>query len=719
MVMDNKKREEIISRRIAEALSLEQRYVSRVIALLDEGNTIPFIARYRKEVSGGMTDEQLRLLGEKLSFNRNLESRREDIHRFLDEQGVLTPELEKSIQQAQSVTDLEDIYRPFKPKKRTRATMAREKGLEPLAMLILEGQEDPEKAAPRFMDEEKDVLTADAALAGARDIIAEQISDEPKLRPVLRSFMLKEGFIVTSDRSKETSIYEMYYNYREPCRKVQPHRILAINRGEREEFLNVKIEVPEAKAFSIIQKFYQKNNSTANAKLQLDEAIRDSWKRLLFPSLEREIRSELSQKAEEQAIRVFQGNLRSLLMIPPVRGKRIMALDPGLRTGCKIACVDERGKLLETAVIYPIPPYNQKEKSTRVILALLEKHALNAIAIGNGTGGRETEMFVVDLMEEHNKEIAYTVVNEAGASVYSASKLGQAEFPDLDVSERSAISLARRVQDAMAELVKIDPRSIGVGQYQHDVNQKKLTAVLAGSVESCVNQVGVDLNTASPALLEHVAGINKTVAGNIVAYRENNGPFNSRKELTKVPKLGPAAFKQCAGFLRIPTAENYLDRSAVHPESYETAKKVMTMIGIAPEELGQEKTIPQVPIGELAETLQVGEPTLRDILEEFKKPGRDPRDDLPQPVFKKGILNIEDLKENMEIQGVVRNVVDFGAFVDIGVHADGLVHISELSNRFVKHPLDVVKVGDIVNVRVLSVDTQKKRIALSMKTVSA
>ena len=711
--------EEIISRRIAEALNLDQRHVLKVVELLDEGNTIPFIARYRKEVSGGMTDEELRLLVEKLSLNRNLENRRADIHRFLDEQGVLTPELETSIQKASNVTELEDIYRPFKPKKRTRGTTAREKGLEPLAQLILKGQKDPEDAAPQFIDEEKEVLTAPAALAGARDIIAEIVSEEPKLRPALRSFVFKDGFIVTNVRSKESGPYEMYYDYREPCRKVQPHRILAMNRGEREEILNIKIEVDETKAFPMIQAFYKQNNVTTNAELQLDEAIKDSWKRLLFPSLEREIRSELTQKAEEQAIRVFRENLRSLLMIPPVRGKRILAMDPGLRTGCKIACVDERGKLLETAIIFPIPPRNQKEKASRTVLALLEKHALNAIAIGNGTGGRETEMFVVELLEAHQQEVAYTVVNEAGASVYSASKLGQAEFPHLDVSERSAVSLARRVQDAMAELVKIDPRSIGVGQYQHDVNQKKLTVVLEGVVESCVNQVGVDLNTASPALLEHVAGINKTVAVNIVSYRENNGPFNSRKELKKVPKLGPAAFKQSAGFLRISTAENYLDRTAVHPESYDTAEKLMHLIGIGPEELGQGGTIPQVNIGELAEALKVGEPTLRDILEEFKKPARDPRDDLPQPVFKKGIMNMEDLKDNMEIQGVVRNVVDFGAFVDIGVHVDGLVHISQLSNRFIKHPLDVVKVGDIVNVRVLSVDTGKKRISLSMKEASS
>lgn len=713
--MENKNTEEIISQRIAAALNLKASHVARVMALFDEGNTIPFIARYRKEMSGGMTDEELRLLWEKLNLNRNLEARRADIYRLLGEQEVLTPEVEVSIEKARNVTELEDIYRPFRPKKRTRATVAREKGLEPLAMLIRRGEIDPQEAAGDYLSDEKEIFTPLDALAGARDIIAEHISDEPRLRQKLRAFVFGEGFIVTAGRAAEVGTYEMYRTYREPCSKIQPHRILAINRGEREELLSVKTEVSEEKALSIIQGFYRQQSLCAGAKLQLDAAVKDSWKRLLFPALEREIRNELTQRAEEQAIKVFQENLRSLLMIPPVRGKRILAIDPGLRTGCKIACVDERGKLLETSVIYPIPPRNEKEKAARTILALLDEHNLNAIAIGNGTGGRETEMFVVEMLEAQQKEIAYTVVNEAGASVYSASKLGQAEFPGLDTSERSAVSLARRVQDAMAELVKIDPRSIGVGQYQHDVNQKKLTTVLEGVVESCVNRVGVDLNTASPALLECVAGINKAVAGNIVSFREENGPFRSRQELKKVPKLGPAAFKQGAGFLRIPDADNYLDRSAVHPESYETAAKVMQLLGISPEKLGQEEAIPPVCIGDLAAALQVGEPTLQDMIDEFKKPGRDPRDDLPPPVFRKGILQLEDLKEGMELQGVVRNVVDFGAFVDIGVHVDGLVHISEISHHFVKHPLDVLKVGDIVSVRVLGVSIEKKRISLSMK----
>lgn len=711
----NNKNEELINLRIAKELNLNPRHVSGVVSLLDEGNTIPFIARYRKELSGGMTDGQLRLLAEKLSLYRNLESRRADIRRLLEEQGALTPELENAIQKALNVTELEDIYRPFRPKKRTRAALAKDKGLEPLAHLILKGEKDPDGEALNYLNTEKGIVTSDDALHGARDIIAEIISDDPQLRQWLRDIILKEGFITSSVRGTGDRTYEMYYDYREPCRKVQPHRILAMNRGEKEEHLSVKIELEEEKALLLIRRQYIKSIFHVNAKLHLENAIKDSWKRLLFPALEREIRNLLTQKAEEQALKIFKENLRSLLMIPPVQGKRILAIDPGLRTGCKIACVDERGKLLETAVIFPTPPRKEKEKAAKVVLSLIEKHSLNAIAIGNGTGGRETEMFIAEILETYPQELAYTVVNEAGASVYSASRLGQAEFPELDVAERSAVSLARRVQDAMAELVKIDPRSIGVGEYQHDVNQKKLAEALAGVVESCVNEVGVDLNTASPALLEHVAGINRTVAANILAYREANGPFNDRSDLHKVPKLGPGTFKQCAGFLRIPDAKNYLDRSAVHPESYETAQKLMNLLAISPEELGRAEAIPGADISELAALLKVGEPTIKDILEEFKKPGRDPRDDLPRPIFKKEVLSLEDLKEGMKLQGVVRNVVDFGAFVDIGVHEDGLVHISEMSDRFVKHPLDVVKPGDIVSVRVISVSLEKKRISLSLK----
>lgn len=713
--------EKRILRSIAAELDLEMQYISPVVALLDAGNTIPFIARYRKEVSGSMTDEKLRLLAEKLTLYRNLEKRREDIYRLLAEQGALTPEIEAAIKNAAGVTALEDIYRPFRPRKRTRATIAREKGLAPLAELILAGEKDLEQAAPDYLNPEQEVFTVEDALNGARDIIAEIISDEPKLRPQLRALLFAEGLISSrvrpgAEKDDEKGTFAMYYDFQEPCRKIQPHRILALNRGEKEEFLQVKIEIPAEKILPRLQKFYIGNDHPAKARQQLQEAIEDSWKRLLFPSLEREIRNELTQKAEEQALKVFQENLKSLLMIPPVRGKRILAIDPGLRTGCKIACVDETGKLLETAVIFPTPPRNDKEKAAGTVRALLEKYSLNAIAIGNGTGGRETEAFITGLLEAEKPGLEYTVVNEAGASVYSASKLGQAEFPELDVAERSAVSLARRLQDSLAELVKIDPRSIGIGQYQHDVNQKKLAVTLDGVVETCVNRVGVDLNTASPALLSYVAGINKTVAGNIVAYREKEGPFASRAALKKVPKLGPVAFQQCAGFLRIPDAENYLDRSAIHPESYAAAQKVMAFTGITPGDLRKtDLQMPPARIKEMAAALAVGEPTLKDILDELAKPGRDPRDDLPRPVFKKEILNLEDLSEGMELQGVIRNVVDFGAFVDIGVHEDGLIHISELSHTFVRHPLNVVKVGDVVKVKVISVDPQKKRISLSLK----
>ncbi len=707
--------------RVAAELNLELHHIIPVVTLLDEGNTIPFIARYRKEISGGMTDEQLRLLTEKLTLHRNLENRREDICRLLAEQGVLTPEIETTVQNAENITALEDIYRPFRPRKRTRATKAREKGLEPLAQLILAGEKNPEQAATDYVNPEKEVHTPEEALSGARDIIAETISDEPKLRPQLRSLIITEGIISTkarpeAEKTDAKGTYAMYYDFREPCRKIQPHRILALNRGEKKDLLQVKIEIPVEKVLPHIRKFYIRSDHHSEAKSQLEEAITDSWKRLLFPSLEREIRNDLTQKAEEQALKVFRENLKSLLMIAPVRGKRILAIDPGLRTGCKVACVDETGKLLETAIIFPTPPRNEKEKAAGTVLELLEKHNLNAIAIGNGTGSRETEAFIAEIIETKKPDLEYTVVNEAGASVYSASKIGQAEFPTLDVAERSAVSIARRLQDSMAELVKIDPRSIGVGQYQHDVNQKKLAETLDGVVESSVNKVGVDLNTASPALLSYVAGINKSVATNIVAYREKEGPFQSRAELKKVPRLGPATFQQCAGFLRIPGAKNYLDRSAVHPESYATAQKLMDITGIAPTDLGKKDLpLPLSRIKELSGELQVGEPTLKDILAEFVKPGRDPREDLPRPIFKKGILRLEDLKEGMELRGVIRNVVDFGAFVDVGVHEDGLIHISELSSSYVRHPLDVVKVGDIVNVKVISLDPQKKRISLSLK----
>ncbi|MCW3490990.1 Tex family protein [Dethiobacter alkaliphilus] len=704
---------ERINQRIAADLGLSANRVAKAVALLDEGNTVPFIARYRKEVTEGLDDEQLRLLSEKLNLYRNLEKTREDILRLLDEQGVLTPELEAAVTKAATATELEDLYRPYRPKKRTRATIAKEKGLEPLAYKLLEGIADPFAEAENYLNEEHQISTAEDALSGARDIIAEIASDEPRPRKEIRSLIFNRGLIVSRGSKEEESPYEMYYEFSEPLKKVQPHRVLAMNRGEKEDFLSIKLEFDEDQALAVLEKHYVPRQMPEETKNQVASALKDGWKRLLFPSLEREVRNEITVGAEEQALKIFKANLRGLLLTPPVPGKRILGLDPGYRTGCKLACVDQTGKLLETAVIYPTPPLNKKEASAAVVKKLIEKHDLNTVAIGNGTAGRESEEFIAEVISEMNREIEYTVVNEAGASVYSASKLGKAEFPDLDVAERSAISIARRVQDPLAELVKIDPRSIGVGQYQHDVNQKRLEEVLGGVVEDTVNQVGVDLTTASAPLLGRVAGINKTIAANIVAYREEHGTFKTKKELLKVAKLGPAAFKQSAGFLRIPDADNYLDRSAVHPESYQVAQKLIDIMEIDHSDLGKPQAIPQINIKETAAALEVGEPTLQDIVEEFKKPGRDPREDVPKPVFKKGVLHLEDLQEGMELTGVVRNVVDFGAFVDIGVHQDGLIHISQLSNKFVKHPLEVVQVGDVVEVKVISLDVKKKRIGLT------
>lgn len=711
--MEHTNRDEGIFQRIARDLGLGSGPVGRVVALLDEGNTVPFIARYRKEVSGGMTDEQIRQLEERLTLCRNLEKRREDILRLLKEQDVLTPEIEGAVVGASSVTELEDIYRPYRPKKRTKATVAREQGLGPLAEIIMAGG-DPAGHVSGYVCEGKGVSSHEEALAGARYIIAEVISDDARVRGEIRPFLFKEGLVATSSLREEDDPYEMYSDFREPVKRIPPHRVLAINRGEREEYLKVRIEAPEDAVLPLVERMYVKPAFQEGAKFHLLEAIRDSWKRLLFPSLEREVRNEITQRSEERSLGVFRENLKGLLMTPPIRGKRVLGLDPGYRTGCKLACVDETSKLLETAVIYPTPPRNDKEGAAAVVTSLIAKHKINAVAIGNGTGGRESEEFVADLLGDLD-EVEYTIVNEAGASVYSASKMGQAEFPDLDVAERSAISIARRLQDPMAELVKIDPRSIGVGQYQHDVNQKRLAEVLDGVVEACVNLVGVDLNTASPALLERVAGVNRTVAANIVAYREEKGGFKSRKELREVPRLGDSTFQQCAGFLRLPDAEYYFDRSAVHPESYEVAEGLVKMMGMSPHELGRGFDVPSIDLEEAARSLGTGVLTLRDIIAEMRKPARDPREDLPKPIFKRGILELEHLKEGMELQGVVRNVVDFGAFVDIGVHQDGLVHVSELSEAFVRHPMEIVKVGDVVRVRVLGVDSKRKRISLSMK----
>lgn len=706
--------EERILSRIAKDLGLAAPRIAKAVALIDEGNTIPFIARYRKEVTEGMDDEQLRLLAEKLSLYRNLEKTREDILRILTEMDILTPELAAAVHAAATATELEDIYRPYRPKKRTRATMAKEKGLEPLALALMAGSTEPARDAEKYINPELGVATAEEALAGARDIIAELASDDPAPRRVIRKQIFERGQIVSrGGKEEKESAFEMYYDFSEPLRKVQPHRVLAMNRGEKEGFLAIKIEFPDESAFAVLEKHYLKAHLPEASRLHIADALKDGWKRLLFPSLEREVRNEITEQAEEQALKIFKTNLKGLLLTSPVSGKRILGLDPGYRTGCKLACVDETGKLLETAVIYPTPPLNKKEASAAVVKRMIEKYDLNLVAIGNGTAGRESEEFIAGVISELDRPVEYTVVNEAGASVYSASKLGKAEFPELDVAERSAVSIARRVQDALAELVKIDPKSIGVGQYQHDVNQKRLQEVLDGVVEDCVNQVGVDLTTASAPLLERVAGVNKAIAANIVAYREENGTFTSRAELKKVPKLGPASFKQCAGFLRIPGAKNYLDRSAVHPESYAVAEKLMALMDIAPAELGNPQVIPDIDVRDVAAKLDVGEPTLRDIVAEFKKPGRDPREDAPKPVFKQGVLHLEDLRQGMELTGVVRNVVDFGAFVDIGVHQDGLVHISQLSDRFVRHPLDVVQVGDVIQVWVLAVEVKKKRISLT------
>ncbi len=707
---------ETAAKKIAQEMGLDMDNVLKTVALIDEGNTIPFIARYRKEVTGNMTDETLRNLYDKLTLYRNFEKRKNDILRMLAKNEVLTPELEDSIHCAKNITELEDLYRPYRPKKRTRAVIAQEKGLKPLADHILAGRDGISARAEEFLSEEMGVPTVEEALKGARDIAAEVVSDDPRARKLLRSLIYGKGHIVSRSKGEDgPGNYEMYADYREPCRKIQPHRVLALNRGEREGFLQVKIEVPEAEALSILENLFLGEGFSDESAGHLKEAAADGWKRLLFPSLEREVRGDFTERAEEGALNVFKDNLRSLLMAPPVYAKRILAIDPGMRTGSKIACVDETGRLLETAVIFPIPPQNEKEKSAGTLLDLARKHNINAIAIGNGTGCREIEEFVAETISSRGLELRYTIVNEAGASVYSASKLGQGEFPHLDVAERSAVSIARRLQDPLSELVKIDPRSIGVGQYQHDVNQKRLQEVLDGVVESCVNRVGVDLNTASAALLGYVAGINRPVAENMVKYREENGPFRSREEIKGVPRLGPAVFKQCAGFLRIPDAANYFDRSAVHPESYGTARQVMDRLGLSFEDLGNPSAVPEADTKKLAAELGVGEPTLTDIFDEFKRPGRDPREELPEPVFKKGVLKMEDLAEGMRLSGVVRNVVDFGAFVDVGVHQDGLVHISELSDKYVKHPLDVVKVGDVVEVKVLSVDVERKRIELSMK----
>jgi len=710
---------------LAKELEIREKQVENTVALIDGGNTIPFIARYRKEVTGGLDDTVLRKLYDRLVYLRNIKARREEIIRLIDEQGKLSDELVEKIQKASTMTELDDIYRPFRPKRRTRATIAKEKGLEPLADIILAQtlmDGDFLDVAASYINPDKEVNTPQEALQGAMDIVAEAISDNADLRKAIREHTFERGVLITTGDPEQQSVYEMYYEYSEAVKKIVPHRILAINRGEREGFLSVKIDVDEQEIVNLIESMVITNKGSI-VYPYMQEAILDSYKRLIAPSIEREIRNQLTETAEEQAIKVFGENLNNLLLQPPIKGKIVMGIDPGYRTGNKVAVVDETGKVLDTGVVYMTLPDHDKNKAKDYLKALVIEYNVDIIAIGNGTGSRETEIIVAELLKEIDSETYYIIVSEAGASVYSASPLGSEEFPDFDVALRSAVSIARRLQDPLAELVKIDPKAIGVGQYQHDVNQKRLAETLQGVVESCVNTVGVDLNTASPSLLQYVAGISKTVARNITAYREKIGKFTSRKQLLEVSKLGPKTFEQCAGFLRIPGAHNILDNTAVHPESYDATIKLLEINGYSLEDISSnnikelQRAVDGWNLEELSATLGIGIPTLKDIIEELKKPGRDPREELPQPILRIDVMDIKDLKPDMVLTGTVRNVVDFGAFVDIGVHQDGLVHISQLSDSYVKHPMDVVQVGDIVKVRVLSVDVERNRISLTMKDV--
>lgn len=710
-----------ILKKLREEFGITQSQAENTVRLLDEGNTIPFIARYRKEMTGSLDDQIIRQLSERLIALRNLEDRRTQVWTAIAGQGRLTDALAAKLDAAQTQTEIEDIYRPFRPKRRTRASIAKEKGLQPLADMIW-GQKligTPEEAAKAFVDSGQGVDTVLDAINGAMDILAEQISDDADLRKLLREETIKCGAIVSKKTKDEPSVYEMYYDYREPLKKAAGHRVLAMNRGEKEGFLSVKIEGEEERLLQRMEKrLIRRSSDTADI---LREVIADSYKRLIAPSLEREIRNDLTEQAEEAAIGVFRENLRQLLLQPPISGKVVLALDPAYRTGCKIAVIDATGKPLETTVVYPTPPQNKTAEAEKKLLGLIEKYGVDLISIGNGTASRESELFVAEMLKKTSRRVQYIIANEAGASVYSASKLGAEEFPDYDVSLRSAVSIGRRIQDPLAELVKIDPKSIGVGQYQHDMNQKRLGEALGGVVEDCVNSVGVDLNTASPALLSYVAGINVAVAKNILKYREEHGKFTARRELLKVAKLGPKAYEQCAGFLRLPESEMPLDRTGVHPESYAAAEGLLALCGYGLADVAARKVSglakkiksPEKTAAELG----IGVPTLEDIMRELEKPGRDPREDAPAPVLRSDVLSMEDLQEGMVLTGTVRNVIDFGVFVDIGVHQDGLVHISQICDRFIKHPLEAVKLGDVVQVKVLSVDLQKKRIALTMKGV--
>ena len=712
-----------IFKKIAEELNIREAQVEATVKLIDEGNTIPFIARYRKEVTGNLSDETLRDLGERLTYLRNLEKRKEEIIRLIDEQGKLTDELTVKIAGTMVLSELEDIYRPYRPKKRTKATIAKEKGLEPLANIIyLQAEKkDLYEVAKEFINKEKEVNTEEDAINGALDIIAENIADNADYRKKIKSFCFREAVITSKATKEEKSPYEMYYDYKEPILRIPSHRILAINRGEKEEFLKVKIEKPEDKILEYLKKQIIKDyKSQFNNPLTV--AIEDSYKRLIEPSIDREIRNDLTERSEEKAIKVFGKNAKQLLLQPPIKGMTVMGFDPAYRTGCKIAVIDHTGKLLATTTVYPTEPQNDVEGAKKELKVLIDKFDVNMIAIGNGTASRESEAFVSELIKELDKEIYYAIVNEAGASVYSASKLATEEYPNINVSLRGAISIARRLQDPLSELVKIDPKAIGVGQYQHDVNQKKLSESLTGVVEDAVNSVGVDINTATPSLLSYVSGINGTIAKNIVKYRDENGEIKQRKDLLKVPKLGQAAFKQCAGFIRVFDGENPLEVTAVHPESYEVAERLLTNLGFSVDNLREKSKLEELKIAlskvniqEMSEKLNVGSLTLKDIIEELSKPGRDPREELPKPILRSDVLKFEDLQEGMELTGTVRNVIDFGAFVDIGVKHDGLVHISEMSDKFVKNPSEVVSVGDIVKVKVLSIDREKQKVSLTMK----
>lgn len=711
-----------INKILKSEFNLRDSQIENTIKLIDEGNTIPFIARYRKEMTGEMSDVTLRAFYDKLVYLRNLQSRKDDVKRIIEEQGKLTEEIVKNIEQAKTLQEVEDIYAPFKQKKRTRAIIAKEKGLEPLAMSILNENIDLEKEAKKYINFEKEVNSELDALKGAKDIIAEIVSEDAKLRKYIRDLSLREGTIITKNTKDEKSVYDMYYDYSEAVKTIAPHRVLAINRGEKEEFLKVKLEINNDKVINhIIDNYINKNNKTNEDEIKL--AIEDAYKRLIFPSIEREVRNHLTDIAHERAISVFGQNVKSLLLQPPVKDKVVMGFDPAYRTGCKIAVVDKNGKLLDYTTVYPTKPQNDVEGAKKTLKQLIEKHDIDIISIGNGTASRESEQFVSEMLKEIKKEVQYTIVSEAGASVYSASELANEEHPDINVSIRGAISIARRLQDPLAELVKIDPKSIGVGQYQHDLNKKRLEEVLDGVVEDSVNSVGVDLNTASYSLLEHIAGISKTIAKNIIAYREENGNFTSRAQIKKVKRLGPQAFTQCAGFMRITDSKNPLDNTSVHPESYDVCKKLLERIGYSLNDVKDksisdiDSKIEAIGIDKLSEELEVGVVTLKDIISEIKKPGRDPREEGMKPVLRTDVLKIEDIKEGMVLKGTVRNVVDFGAFVDIGIKNDGLVHKSQMSNKFVKDPMTIVTVGDVIDVKVIGVDLKTQRVSLTMRDV--